>query len=274
MYLLKAFLSIVLAICIVGIASLLGYRAYRANEQEKINESEYIPVGEKATEEDMQEIEEENLTELQKELKDTTVEKEIFEKLMYEVKKNPDTVAWLNIPDTNINNSVLQYHNNEYYQRRDERKKNNVYGCYYADYECSLSTEENLKKNTIIYGHSDLKDNPDGKRFSELFKFLDNDFAEKHKEIYLHTINESFTFEIFSVFYTDIDFDYIRVFMDDKEFQELIDKALSLSIRDYGIKPSAKNDKILTLSTCSVKYHDDGTGRFVVMGRLVTNDEL
>ncbi len=263
----KAFLSIILTLCIVGITAIVGTQIYKKQQQQKIDDTPYVPQGEVITPEETAEAKEENKTELQKEVAKSTADKEILDKLMYEIEKNPDTVAWIKIPDTTIDNSILQYHNNEYYQRRDERKKNNIYGCYFADYESSLSTRDNLKKNTVIYGHSDLKDNPDGQRFSQLFKFTDDKFADTHKEIHITTVNEDFVFEIFSVFYTDINFDYIRVNMDDKAYQEILDTALKLSIRDYNIKPTVQ-DKILTLSTCSVKYHQDGTGRFVIMGRL------
>ena len=36
-------------------------------------------------------------------------------------KENPDTVAWITIPGTNIDAPVQQYGDNDYYLRRDEK---------------------------------------------------------------------------------------------------------------------------------------------------------
>lgn len=205
---------------------------------------------------------------LQAELQQSTTDAEKLEKLMYEIKKNEDTVAWLEIPGTDINNSVLQYHNNTYYERRDERKKNDIYGCYFADYECSLGKREDFLTNTIIYGHSDLKDNPDGPRFSQLFRFIDPQFAKENRNIYLSTTWETMVFEIFAVFYTDVNFDYIRVDLSEADFSEIVNGAITKSLHNFQNAPKY-GDKILTLSTCSVKNANDGTGRFVVMGKLL-----
>ncbi|MEG1388789.1 MAG: class B sortase [Angelakisella sp.] len=204
---------------------------------------------------------------LVEELSGSTTDPEILEDLMYEIGKNPDTVGWLTVPGTDINNSVVQSHNNSYYLRRDERKQDAVYGCYYADYECSVSDRNNLTPNTVIYGHSDLKDNPDGPRFSQLFRFTDPKFAEEHRTILLSTPEETLEWEIFSVFYTDVNFDYIRVELTPEDLKAISDKAVSLSVHDYGLVPTGE-DKLLTLSTCSVRDGSDGNHRFVVMARL------
>ncbi|MEG1777689.1 MAG: class B sortase, partial [Angelakisella sp.] len=201
------------------------------------------------------------------ELEGSTADPAILEKLMYEVKKNPDAVGWLTVDGTDIDNCVVQSHDNSYYLRRDERKKESVYGCYFADYECNLSDRENLSPNTIIYGHSDLKDNPDGEKFSQLFRFADDTFAGEHKTILLTTPEASLEWEIFAAFYTDTSFDYIQVQLTPEGLKKITDKAVSLSVRDYGIVPTAQ-DKILTLSTCSVRDGNDGNHRFVVMARL------
>lgn len=87
---------------------------------------------------------------------------DVLEALDYEISQNRDTIGWLKIPGTKINNSVLQSYDNAYYLRQDERRKYSLYGCYFADYECSFGTRDDLSPNTIIYGHSDLTNNPDG----------------------------------------------------------------------------------------------------------------
>lgn len=188
--------------------------------------------------------------------------------LTYAMDKSMDAVGWLDVPGTDISNVVMQGSDNLYYERRDEDGNYDIYGCYFLDVECSMGKRSDFLPNTVIYGHSDLTDNPDGPRFSQLFRFVDDAFANEHKYMYITTLEGRYTFEIFSVFYTDTSFDYIRVHMTDEQMLALAGTARERSIRDYGIQPVA-GDKLLTLSTCSVRDGNDGTHRFVVMGRLV-----
>ncbi|MDD3430073.1 MAG: class B sortase [Oscillospiraceae bacterium] len=193
---------------------------------------------------------------------------EVPKALSYAITANHDTVAWIEIPDTDINDSVVQAEDNLFYERRNERKEYEVYGCYFMDYECPFGPREVLAPNTVIYGHSTPGDLPDGKRFSQLFRFTDETFAANHPCIYMVTPEERLNWEIFAVFYTDIYFDYIRVLMTGGEMVELANAAKEKSLYNYGIE-IGEEDKILTLSTCSDKYGADGTHRFVVMARLL-----
>lgn len=188
-------------------------------------------------------------------------------------KANRDTVAWLRLPGCEINDSVLQAMDNSYYERRDERKNNEVYGCYFFDYECPVGAREVLAPNTVIYGHTAPNNDPDGKRFSKLYRFLDRDFARANPVIELTTEEERLEWEIFAVFYTDISFDYIRVLISGEEMKQIADHGRALSIFDYGIETTPE-DRILTLSTCSLHEGNDGTQRFVVMARLLPEGTL
>lgn len=261
----KAILALLLAVFLLGAAATAGYVIYRQRGGDRdipaavaANQSGQVGV---------QEIMPNPKTDLDMEVAASTADPEMLKNLMYEISKNTDTVGWLNLPDTTINNSVVQSHNNSYYLRRDERRQDSVYGCYFADYECSVSSRENLLPNTVIYGHSDLKDNPEGPRFSQLFKYTDPEFADSHRVIYLTVPEETQEWEIFATFYTDISFDYIRVNLTEQVHREITDKAIGLSVFDYGVKPGT-TDPLLTLSTCSVRDGNDGNHRFVVMARL------
>lgn len=192
---------------------------------------------------------------------------DVYDGIAYAYENNPDTVAWLSIPNTDINNAVMQGDDNDYYLRRDENREHDVYGCYFLDYECSMGKREDFSQNTVIYGHSELTDNKDGKRFAQLYRFLDEDFAKQNPYIFLTTPNGEFVFEIFSVFYTDLSFDYIKVHITEEEKLQLAQNAAGLSVRDYGVTPELQ-DKLLTLSTCTAKF-TEGEHRFVVMGRLL-----
>ena len=201
-------------------------------------------------------------------MKEKATDADILEALHYEIGKNRDTIAWLWIPNTTIDNSVVQSHDNLFYLRKNERLQEDIYGCYFADSECSVEKRDDLSQNTVIYGHSDLKDNPQGPRFPQLFLFAQEQFAQNNRQIYLVTPDEKLVWEVFSVFYTDVGFDYIKVNMTDEQKIDLAAQAIEKSIFDYQTSIDAQ-DKLLTLSTCSVKYGNDGSQRFVVMARLL-----
>ncbi|MEM1485306.1 class B sortase [Oscillospiraceae bacterium PP1C4] len=196
---------------------------------------------------------------------------DMLEQLSYERTQNPDTIGWLKIPNTEINNTVLQSYNNVYYLRLSERKEQDVFGCYFADYTCSFGTREELSPNTIIYGHSDLKDNPDGRRFSQLLRFTQEEFAKNNPYIYFSTMQDQMVWQIFAVFYTDTDMNYIKSDLNEQELTGLVEEAKRKSIYHYDVPVDSK-DKLLSLSTCTVKYGDRKDQRFVVMAKLMPAD--
>lgn len=198
---------------------------------------------------------------------------DLFESIEAAYEENPDAVGWLTIPGTDIDDVVLQSHDNLYYLRLNEEREYDVYGCYFADYVCSFGPREMLSANTVIYGHSDLKDNPDGKRFSQLFRFTEPEFAKATPYLEFSTDAERMHWQVFAVFYTDVEMNYIETELSGPELVGLADEAKQKSIYDYGV-PVEEGDNILTLSTCTIKFGADDTDhRFVVMAKLVPADE-
>lgn len=201
--------------------------------------------------------------------KEVVTQADELEALDVYTQQNQDTVGWLRVPGTTINNSVLQSHDNMTYLRTNEAREYDIYGCYFADWECSVGERENFSPNTVIYGHSDLKDNPEGPRFSQLFRFTDPDFARETPVISFSTLDGGFMeWEVFAVFYTEKTFAYIDA-SPEGGVDQLAKAAQEKSLYDYGITVGP-GDKILTLSTCTVKYGaQDNDHRFVVMARLL-----
>jgi SrtB family sortase len=202
---------------------------------------------------------------------------DILSALDHEKTQNKDTVGWINIPDTKISNSVLQADNNAYYLNINERGEQDIFGAYFADYTCNFGTREELSANTVIYGHSDVsqsEDQPDGRRFSQLFKYEDQDFARRHPLIYFSTPYESMKWQIFAVFYTDLDLDFTRADPSGTALVQLANDAKARSIYNYGVEVG-QDDKILTLVTCTVKYgkEDQEKVRYVVMAKLLDDGE-
>lgn len=198
--------------------------------------------------------------------------------------QNDDVVGWLQIPDTQINNAVMQTTNNDFYHRKDELKQYSWTGCYYADYECTFGpTSNDLGRSTVIYGHNvNYDDGKDKERFSQLFHFADEEWAKEHPYIFFSTPEEDMIWEVFAVAYTTTDFNYIQVLKDRKVSDEQITEAQMINIvnearerseYDYNDVEVTGDDKILTLSTCSYKYGQRNDVRFIVMAKLVTEDD-
>lgn len=72
------------------------------------------------------------------------------ERLTVAQKENPDTVAWITIPGTNIDAPVQQYGDNDYYLRRDEKGAEDYHGCLYADYACRMDSSVKVSRNLIF----------------------------------------------------------------------------------------------------------------------------
>lgn len=202
-------------------------------------------------------------------------DKAVVDKIKEHATKNKDTVGWLRIPGTTIDDVVLQSTDNKYYMRRDNMGKYAFEGCYFADYRNTVKNRSTLGKNTIVYGHNLNDDKKDGVRFAQLMKYTDLDFAAESPYLYLSTAEDDMVFKVFAAFYSDVSFDYIKTKFDDAtSFTTLVNEAKLRSEHTFDVSVSA-TDKILTLSTCTYKF--GGTAnkdqRFVVMGRLLRTGE-
>lgn len=189
-------------------------------------------------------------------------------------RKNPDTVGWLCLPGTEINDAVMQTANNDDYLRRDENGKESIWGCYFADYYSILIDRDSLRQNTVIYGHSQSDENVDGKKFSQLFRYLDIDFLKEHHEVYLTVGEEELKFEICAVYFTGDDFYYINPTPSDEGFELFAGTIAAKNEFIFASGNLSPEDKLLTLSTCAFRYDTAKTGnqRLVVMARLIDQD--
>ncbi|MEM1484039.1 class B sortase [Oscillospiraceae bacterium PP1C4] len=199
-------------------------------------------------------------------------------------KQNTDVVAWLQLPNTKIDEAVVQTTNNEFYLRRDVKKNYSYEGCYYMDYESVMfEGGKDLARNTIIYGHNlgsplGVKDDFNGVKFAQLLKLTDIELAKNTPYIYLTTESGNHIFEIFTVMYCEAvtkPVQYHYADYSDEQFNLLISDVKARSLYQYDVNVTTE-DKILTLSTCTYKYgtySQNPHQRFVVMGRLVRKDE-
>ena len=224
-------------------------------EIEEITEVEEVVEDEESTVELVNEPEEEPESDYWYYIKFPLIQVDFNELMM----KNSDTVAWIQVNNTNINYPVVKTNNNDYYLTRSYDKKWNDAGWVFMDYRNSGNLSD---KNTIIYAHSRL----DKTMFGSLSKVLKADWY-KNKDnhiIKMSTPTENSLWQIFSVYKIEAESYYITTdFSDDNDYLEFLKTLKSRSKYNFNITLSG-DDSIITLSTC---YSD--TERTVVHAKKI-----
>jgi len=176
------------------------------------------------------------------------------------LKKNSDTVAWLKVNNTNVNYSVLQSNDNEYYLKHDFYKNSNFGGWIYGDYRDDFT---HFGSNTIIYGHNLINKT----MFGSLTWCQRSSWYENEDNLYikLSTPTSNTVWKVFSIYQIKPEIDYLKTYFETtEEHQEFLDMLKNRSIYDFK-ETLTSDDKILTLSTCS----DDGTKRAVIHAKMI-----
>lgn len=170
---------------------------------------------------------------------------------------NSDIVGWLRIRALDISYPVVQGEDNDYYLHRTFEKTDNFAGCLFVN---SYNMGDFTDQNTIIYGHN-MKN---GSMFGKLKNFNDPEVFQKSRYFWIFTPEFIYQYRIFSASVVDKTGLTYQVSFTDDEFDQFITRAYSNSVVDNQGVTVTKDDRIVTLSTCT---GDDAT-RFVVMGKL------
>jgi sortase B len=175
------------------------------------------------------------------------------------LKKNDDTIAWINVNNTNINYPVVQSTDNDYYLSHSYDKSQNEAGWVFLDYR---NNKDLSSKNNIIYAHSRL----DKTMFGSLSKVLKESwYTDKSNHIIrISTPTENTLWQIFSVYVIEEETYYITTnFKNDDDYLTFLNTIKKRSKYDFNTTLTT-SDRILTLSTC---YSD--TERTVVHAKLI-----
>lgn len=179
------------------------------------------------------------------------------------INKNPDTIGWIKVLGTDINYPVVQTNNNDFYLTHSFDKSYNKAGWIFADYINKNLKNNELDKNTIIYGHN--------RQNNSMFGTLSNVFKEEwlsNKEnhyINFSTLNNNMVWEVFSTYTIEKEEYYIQSnFSSDEEYISFLNTIKNRSTYKYDVNIS-EEDKILTLSTCT----NVGKGRTVLHAKLI-----
>ena len=193
---------------------------------------------------------------------DTKKNKKIKEELNYDIKipddilktkidfqkfkeKNPDTVAYIEIKNTNINYIVVKGNDNDYYLNHNFFREENKAGWVFSDYRNKF---DGTDKNIIIYGHN-MKD---GRNLGTLKNVLSRSWYNHNSNLYIPLITEkeNMIFKVFSIYQIKVEDYYIETNFKGNEYFSFINILKSRSIYDFNTKVN-KDMPILTLSTCT-----------------------
>lgn len=223
---------------------LIGYDVY----QKQLNKKEIKPVIKH--EEILEEINKEN-TKINYEEKLNELRKEY---------KNNDIVGVLSLENTNLNEIVMQYTDNDYYLEHTVYHEENWRGQTYLDYRVDI----NDGKKLIIYGHN----SPNYSLPFEIFEnYHDKNYINNHRYLYLQTDKGIKVYQIFSVHVEVKDWSYYNkmAFINDEEYYKHIKMLKDRSFYDTGVEIT-KDDEILIIQTCSThKDYNEYENKFLLI---------
>ena len=157
---------------------------------------------------------------------------------------NEDVIGWFCIPETEISYPLLKSKDNNEYLKLTWDLQYSRAGSIFMEQRSSTDFSD---FHTLIYGHN-LQD---GKMFSSLMKYREQEYFDAHPVIYIATDTAVLRYEVFSSYIADVVSDSYRlVFEDDARKQSVIDFYVEKSEVESDIVPTVA-DKILSLSTCT-----------------------
>ena len=174
--------------------------------------------------------------------------------------QNPDFVAWLRIPGTNVDYPVVQTDNPDYYLNHTFSGKSSVVGTLFSLADADYAAPG---RNIAVYGHH-LRSSGE-KMFTSLMRYKNPDFYEDNQTIVLDSLYRHSEYTIFAVVNMKVgDWEPSRTtFSGDAAFMAFVNRAKSESLYDTGVEVGA-DDHILTLITCDRSYAGK-EGRLVIL---------
>ena len=171
--------------------------------------------------------------------------------------ENADCVGWLTIPDTGIDYPVMHTPDTpEHYLRRDFYGEPASAGTPFLDGR-NLAEAEN--QNLILYGHNMM----DGSMFKPLMNYLEPNFRETHKDIFLEIDGRQYHYEVLAVVETSVK-STLYTFTDLSDPAEESDFRAAL-LKETELEVVHQASGYLTLSTCN---NGGGSSRVLVIAAL------
>ena len=149
--------------------------------------------------------------------------------------------SWIYVPDTNIDYPLVQAADNEYYLTRDAFGNNSKNGAIFINCENNNDMQDN---KTIIYGHN----MNNGTMFHDLHKYIDNDFAISHSNLFIYMDDKSVKeYELYCV--AKVDKEDLSIYALNPD-ETISDIASYLNIISDSTYAQNQGQKFVILSTC------------------------
>ena len=249
----RKIINIILVAIIIVCLSIIGYKYYNYNKDDKLNSEiqDLQPVINEASDLD-------NNSSGENDGQDQSKEGNYVNSANEEELKsiNSDYKMWIQIENTNINYPVVQGSDNDYYLKHNFRKESNISGTVFVE---SANDIDNAK-NIILYGHNMRN----GTMFNNITNYKEESFFNEDNKINIIMNNTLYEYEVFSVYVKNVSEVNLAIgFANEDEFINYAYNEADESLYKKDVDFSAE-DNLITLVTCSYEFTD---ARTIVVAR-------
>lgn len=249
----RKIINIILVAIIIVCLSIIGYKYYNYNKDDKLNSEiqDLQPVINEASDSD-------NNSSGENDGQDQSKEGNYVNSANEEELKsiNSDYKMWIQIENTNINYPVVQGSDNDYYLKHNFRKESNISGTVFVESANDIDND----KNIILYGHNMRN----GTMFNNITNYKEESFFNEDNKINIIMNNTLYEYEVFSVYVKNVSEVNLAIgFASEDEFINYAYNQADESIYKKDVDFSAE-DNLITLVTCSYEFTD---ARTIVVAR-------
>lgn len=249
----RKIINIILVAIIIVCLSIIGYKYYNYNKDDKLNSEiqDLQPVINEASDS-------ENNFSGENDGQDQSKEGNYVNSANEEELKsiNSDYKMWIQIENTNINYPVVQGSDNDYYLKHNFRKESNISGTVFVESANDIDND----KNIILYGHNMRN----GTMFNNITNYKEESFFNEDNKISIIMNNTLYEYEVFSVYVKNVSEVNLAIgFANEDEFINYAYNQAEESLYKKDVDFSAE-DNLITLVTCSYEFTD---ARTIVVAR-------
>lgn len=249
----RKIINIILVAIIIVCLSIIGYKYYNYNKDDKLNSEiqDLQPVINEASDLD-------NNSSGENDGQDQSKEGNYVNSANEEELKsiNSDYKMWIQIENTNINYPVVQSSDNDYYLKHNFRKESNISGTVFVESANDIDND----KNIILYGHNMRN----GTMFNNITNYKEESFFNEDNKINIIMNNTLYEYEVFSVYVKNVSEVNLAIgFANEDEFINYAYNEADESLYKKDVDFSAE-DNLITLVTCSYEFTD---ARTIVVAR-------
>ena len=249
----RKIINIILVAIIIVCLSIIGYKYYNYNKDDKLNSEiqDLQPVINEASDSDNNSSGE---NDGQDQSKDGDYVNSANEEELKSI--NSDYKMWIQIENTNINYPVVQSSDNDYYLKHNFRKESNISGTVFIESANDIDND----KNIILYGHNMRN----GTMFNNITNYKEESFFNEDNKINIIMNNTLYEYEVFSVYVKNVSEVNLAIgFASEDEFINYAYNEADESLYKKDVDFSAE-DNLITLVTCSYEFTD---ARTIVVAR-------